>query len=187
MSNDEVVAACRAIEDGDYELARHHVNNLSMEGSNPSQVHELTQLILQKESAASQVGTNRIGLALAVAVLGYAALSIQSPATWGLPVWGVAAFLVLPCFVGALAGRSVISGRSAPQTSKRFWRAFMVTGITVAIYTVIGASIVRHKMQSSDKSMDFAIFLIVAAVYGAMAGLVAGIAGSSFVSSRRAG
>lgn len=186
LSNDEVVAACKAIEDGDFGLARHHINNLSAEGSNPSQVEELEKLIWTKERDANQLALNRIGFALAIAVLGYAALSFQSPAAWGPVVWGLAAFLILPCLVGALAGTSIVSGKSSPQKSRRFWRAFAITSVSVACYTVVGLGITRHKMQSADKSGDFAIFLVVAVIYGAMAGLVAGVAGSSFTFSRRA-
>ena len=82
-----MVAACKAIEDGDYAQARHHLNNLSMAGTHPEQVEQLQRLILEKESAASQTGTNRIGTAVSVAVLGYVVLSLRSPAAWGPVVW----------------------------------------------------------------------------------------------------
>lgn len=182
LSNDEVVAACRAIEDGDFATARHHINNLALKGSNPSQVEELEKLVWRKESEASQTSLNRVGLAFAIAVLGYAALSFQSPTAWGPAVWGLAAFFVLPVFVGALAGTSIASGAKR----QRFWRAFIVTGLAMAAYSLVGMGLVRHKMQSSDKSMDFVIYLVVAGGYGAFAGLVAGVAGSAFSAKRRA-
>jgi hypothetical protein len=186
LSNDEVVAACKAIEDGDFAQARHHINNLSLEGSNPSQVEELEKLIWRKENEAGKVSLNRIGLALGVAVFGYAILSFQQPPEWGPVIWGLAAFFLLPCFVGVLAGTSIVSGRSTPQRSRRFWRAFFITSITVAVYSLVGMALSRHKMQSSDKSMDFVVFLFVAVVYAAVAGVVSGIAGSIFGSARRA-
>jgi len=182
LSNDEMAAACKAIEDGDFDTARHHLNNLSQAGTHPEDVQQLQQLIWRKETAAKQVGYNRIGLALAVSVLGYTALSFQSPAAWGPVVWGLLAFLALPFLVGALAGTSIAGGPKSP----RFWRAFWVTSITVTIYSLVGMGITRSRMHSSDKTMDFAIFLVVALIYGAMAGMVAGIAGSALSSSKKA-
>ena len=186
MSNDEVVAACRAIEDGEFVQARHHINNLAMSGTNPSLVEELTRLIWQKEREVMQTTGNRIGMAISVAVFGYMALSFQSPEGWGPLVWGLVAFLILPCVVGVLAGNSVTASRAAPLKKLRFRRAFSITFSVVAIYTLVGMGIVRHKMQSADKSTDIAIYLVVAVVYGLMAGAVAGIAGSSFPITKRA-
>jgi hypothetical protein len=186
LSNDEVVAACRAIEDGDFAKARHHINNLALEGSNPSQVEELEKLIWRKESEAGQVGLSRIGYALAIAVLGYAALSFQSPTAWGPAIWGIAAFFVLPIIAGALAGASVLAGQNSVQKARRFWRGFIVVGLSMGVYCLIGMGLVRHKMQSSDKSMDFVVFVFVAAAYGVIAGLVAGVAGSTVGAKRKA-
>ena len=98
---------------------------------------------------------------------------------------GLTAFLLLPCFVGVLAGTSVTPTPGSPQRGQRFSRAFLITSITVVCYTLVGLVLTRTKMQSSDKSMDFVIFIVVPTVYGAMAGLVSGVAGSSIRSSRR--
>jgi len=181
-----MTAACKAIEDGDFAQARHHLNNMSMAGTSPSQVEELRQLIFRKESAATQQNLSRIGTALGVAILGYTVLSFQSPAAWGPIPWGMVVFFLLPCFVGALAGRSVTTGGPKSLKSRRFMRAFWITSLTVACYTIVGLAWTRHKMQSSDKSMDFLIFVVVAAVYGGMAGLVSGFAGSLSSTFRRA-
>ena len=142
-------------------------------------------LISRKEAAANQLSLTRIGSALAVSVLGYGVISFQSPAAWGQLIWGLVVFLVLPLLVGALAGTSVMSGTD-PQRKKRFWRAFWVASITVGVYTIVGLGITRSKMQSSDKSLDFAIFFVVVLVYGAIAGVVAGFAGSNLVPKRKA-
>jgi len=186
LSNDEVVAACKAIEDGDFATARHHINNLALEGSNPSRVEELEKLIWRKENEATQTSLGRIGTALAIAVFGYAALSFQSPEAWGQVIWALGAFLVLPSFIGAIAGSSVASGPNPQQKSRRFWRAFGIVSIVVACYSIVGMAIIRRSMQSSDKSADLLIYLVVAVIYGALAGLVAGVAGSVLVFKRRA-
>lgn len=185
-SSDEIVAACKAIEAGKFDQARHHVNNLSALGTNPEQAQNLNRLIYAKEFNAHHKSMNRLGTALSVAAFGYAILSILQPPSWGLLPWGLAVFLVLPCFVGALAGSSVGPEQTSPAKSTRFWRAFWVTGVAVACYTIIGMGIARHRMLSSDKSMDVLIFVTVAILYGIMAGLVSGVAGAISVPRRRA-
>jgi len=176
-----MVAACKAIEDGDFAQARHHLNNLSVDGTHPGDVEQLRRLILQKEAEATKLSVNRIGLAFAVAILGYAVLSYKSPDAWGQIVWGLLAFLVLPILAGGLAGTSVANGTKPAK----FWRAFGITSISAALYTLVGLSIARARMHSSDKSMDFAIYLVVAVIYGVTAGLIGGVAGTSLPAARK--
>ena len=186
MSNDEIAAARAAIAEGDYAQARHHINNLSMDGAHAAEVEELTQLILWKENAAIEIGTQRIGWAIAVAALGYLILSFRTPAAWGNVLWGLTAFFALPLFVGVLAGNSVARSRDSQQKTARFWRAFGITAVTVVVYTLVGMTLSRAKMHSSDKAADFFIYFVVAATYSIAAGVVSGFAGSTFPIARRA-
>ena len=130
------------------------------------------------EIAAARASTARLGSAIAVAVLGYAVLSFQTPAAWGPLFWGLAAFLVLPAFAGILAG-----GGEGP-TGRRFWRAFGIVAGSMAIYTTVGMAITRGNMHSSDKSSDYFVYLVVAVVYAVIAGMVAGVSGTMFKGSK---
>ena len=186
MSNDEVKAARAAIAAGDYAQARHHINNLAMLGTHSQEVDELRRLIAQQETTTNEVSVQRVGWAIAVSVLGYLILSFRTPTAWGPILWGLVAFLALPLFTGLLAGNSVGSSTNTSTQSARFWRAFSITAVTVAIYSLVGMGITRAKMHSSDKSSDFFIFFAVATVYGVGAGLVSGLAGTMFRPSRRA-
>ena len=185
MSNDEVAAARAAIADGDFAQARHHINNLAMDGSHAREVEELRGLIAMQESTTAEVTVQRIGWAIAVSVLGYIILSFRTPAAWGPVVWGLVAFLALPLLTGVLAGNSVGSNTSSSITSARFWRGFSITASTVVAYTLVGMALTRSKMHSSDKSSDLFIFFLVAAVYGVCAGLISGIASNLFARSGR--
>jgi len=68
-------------------------------------------------------------------------------------------------------------------TAQRFWRGFGLTATVVAIYTLVGMGFARSKMQSADKSTDLIVFGLVALVYGAVAGCVAGFASTVFKGS----
>ncbi len=186
MSNDEVTAARAAIAAGDYAQARHHINNLAMLGTHSQEVDELRRLISLQESSTTQVSVQRVGWAIAVSALGYLILSFRTPADWGPVLWGLIAFLALPLFTGLLAGNSVDPSTADSVPASRFWRSFAITAGTVVIYTLVGMSITRSKMHSSDKSSDFFVFFAVAAAYALGAGLVSGIASSMFGPSRRA-
>jgi len=185
LTTDDLAAAKAAIEAGDYARARHHINNLSLMPGHAADVAELNMLISHREFDSIRVGGQRVGYAIAVSGLGYMLLAIQSPAGWGQPIWGLLALFALPFAVGILSGNSVSHSHQDPQKAQRFWRSFCIAAIGAAVHTLIGLAITRGKMQSADKSSDFFIYVVVATVYGCVAGLVAGMAGSIFPIARR--
>ncbi len=174
MSNDEFHATREAIDRGDFNQARHHLNNLRMAGEDPEAIDALFERLSHVEGSRTLVNSKLQFYAITCAVVGYCILSIQSPNGWSPVVWGITSLFAIPLIVGIFAGGSV----NSPLKSARFWRCFLIASIPMAIYTLVGMYLARSKMQSADNSMDFVIYLFVAIFYGATAGVVAGAAGS---------
>ena len=174
MNHSEAQAAREAIERGHVDQALHHINNLTMIGGHDAEVQELQQRLWHYNNSVRKRNLNLQGYAVGCAVLGYALLSIESPAAWGLPIWGLVSMVAIPAMVGIFAGGSVTDG----QKSARFWRGFTITAIAIAVHSMVGMLIARSKMDSADKSYDIAVFLLVMIVHGVVAGIVAGFTGT---------
>ena len=174
MSHSEAQAAREAIAQGHVDQALHHINNLTMIGGHDAEVQELQQRLWHYNNSINKRNLNLQFYAVGCAVLGYGLLSLESPAGWGLPMWGLLSLIGIPTMVGVFAGGSV-TGNSK---SARFWRSFTITAIAIAVYTLVGMLLSRSKMDSADKSLDIAIFLLVMIVHGIVAGVVSGFTGS---------
>ena len=184
MDNDEIKQAREAQGRGDFLQARHHLSNAKIAGADHAQIDDYLQELDTQKAASAQACSKRHASSVAAAVAGYIILSFASPPSWTVPVWAVLTFIVVPAFAGVLAGNSAFSESGHPTKADRFWRAFKVVGVTVGIYSLVNMINVRGDIQSSDKSMDIAIFLFVALTYAAVAGCVGGAAGA-FIPARR--
>jgi hypothetical protein len=176
LSFDELHAAREALDDGNFEQARHHLNNARIAGADERRLAELFEELNRREFSQDRQKSGRMFFAICVAVLGYTVLSFRQPAAWSPELWIALAFLLIPVLAGALAGNSV-AATSARVKGKRFWRGFWVAFITMGLYTLINVAIVRSRVTSADKADDLTIFLVVTVAYGFAAGIVAGFAG----------
>ena len=179
MDNDEIRAAREALTAGDFELARHHLNQARVQGVDQAYVRRLVKDIDAAEAGSVTSHGRKLTFALFVAVLGYAVLSIQQPTGWTPLVWGVLAFGLIPLFSGLLAGKNLFSETGRVSKASRFLRGFFVVAISMGIYTIVNMSMARGQIQSAQKSLDLAIYLVVGVAFGVIAGIVGGLSAAT--------
>lgn len=109
----------------------------------------------------------------ALACLGYLILAFQQPTEWGMILWAVLAFLVVPVGAGVFV---------AFQTAESAMRARFFTGLRIGawamgIYTGIELCLVHSRIGSNPNTG--AVFLVgsfVTLIYALLAGNACGMA-----------
>ena len=113
------------------------------------------------------------GLGLLLAIVGYLVLALRQPSAWGMPVWALLAFAVVPAGAGWLAGRGRIGGSEFRECFRAgAWPA----AIAMALYAGITLIVLHTRVSSgANGGSVFLVGVFVALVYAAAAGPVAGI------------
>ena len=174
---DDIGEARKALADGDFARARAHLAVARQEGADETTLRALLDEIDEAEGAITKSSSAHILWAIMLALIAYVVLSLQSPANWGMPVWVLLAFIVVPIVIGVLSAMSV-----PPHAEKgdRFKRAMGVATLAMAIYATVGLILSERKMgtHSLQATQVFTAGMVVVVVYALIAGFVAGFAGS---------
>lgn len=171
---DDVGEARKALADGDFARARAHLAVARQEGADPNTLAELRQEIDDAESAITQSSSKHLLWSIAVAVVAYVVLSLQSKEAWGV-AWGLLALIAVPAGVGILAGMSL---PPHSQSRDRFTRALWLGMTAMATYATAGV-ILSHRKIATDSTQLMQVFLAGAlsvVAFSVVAGLVAGFA-----------
>lgn len=171
----EAVADARsALDAGRMREARRHI--VRAEGMRPARKDTLRllrrELQLKENAQRGRTKTSTLR-GFGLALLGYLCLSLQQPPGWGVPLWGLLAFGVVPGVSGWFVGRAQ-GPESDPRN--RFWSSAQAVGAAMAFYAGILLLILRARFRSGgDTGQVVFVWLLVIVVYAALAGLVAGV------------
>jgi len=125
------------------------------------------RLFKQPVATRASLSPPRAWIGFLIAAVGYGILAFRSPGAWGVGLWATLALLIIPILGGlAIGGRGYISWRIAA--------CFRGIGLPMAVYTLIGAFIARHRVQSAPGSgmeaiLPITILYCLAATVAALA------------------
>lgn len=181
-------AAEQCIAAGRLDEARAHIGDAARLGAGSRDVRPLLRAIDVQDTARRIRGRWSGPTAFWVAAGCYLVISFAGPRGWTLPVWAALAFGFTPLLAGWLAGR--VAG-AAFGPVRRFFVAMKAVGMAMFLYTGISLIVLRSRITGGAEPdvhralQTFLAGLVVAAVYGIAAGLVAGAA-SAFLAGHGA-
>ncbi len=120
------------------------------------------------------------GPAFWCAAAGYLLVALQQPRGWGLAVWALLAFVLVPGFAGLVGGLKV--GRVGTRQA-HFRQAYWAVAWAMAGYTGLNLLILRARFTGSGFAGALLVWILVTAVYATAAGVVAGF-GASLITGR---
>lgn len=166
--------ALQALAQKNYAAAKHHLNAASVAGVDRRQVQDIEFRIEQAEHLSHEHSQKFVVGALAFAGVAYLILSARSPGDWMLPLWALLAFLLVPAVEGILIAKGA---RDEDTAGQRFWRAWLIGAATMGVYTLWNLVLLNSRINTHNNVGDIplVIFTLVL-LYGAIAGVVAGIA-----------
>jgi hypothetical protein len=169
-------AAEVALARGDLVLAEHHLDAWESSGASPEETQRFREQLFERRISLSKNRGKQVLIGLAIAVFGYAALSLRTILDWTPAIWGVLSFVLIPGLAGAFVSRS--AGPVAPGMT-RFWRGFLLCFLTMGTYSAIEVVLAASRMASRKGDADvILIATVVTIAYGAIAGIVGGTIGS---------
>jgi hypothetical protein len=115
-------------------------------------------------------------------LLAYLLLSMQQPLGWGILVWVLLAFLIVPGLIGLLIGKKLGAEPTAPM---KFWAGLKGVAWAMAFYAFLNPILLlgRLNVEGENGARLFAV-LLVTVVFALLAGGVAGLA--SALTAKRA-
>jgi len=120
------------------------------------------------------------GPAFWFAAAGYLLVALQQPRGWGVAVWAVLAFLLVPGLAGLVGGLKV--GRVGTRKA-HFRQAYWAVAWVMATYAGLNLMILRARFTGSGFGGALLVWVFVTAVYATVAGIVAGL-GASLITGR---
>jgi hypothetical protein len=193
--DDRVAARQARIAEAEHALARGRFNDarrlmgeargLGAKGVKDPRLTQLQKAI--KEAEAGQAKRARVGpwAGLGVGLLAYLLVSAAQPPAWGIPVWALLAFVVVPGIIGYTTGR--VLGRSA-ERKPRFRAGLFAGAAAMFLYASVTLMVLHARIGSTGDSGEvFLVGLFVSLVYSGLAGAVAGAASAYLAWSRAEG
>lgn len=170
--------ARQAAHDGDYTQARHYTNTARSLGADVGAVAEMFAVIDDAEHFARIHTDKTVLTAIGIAVVGYAILSTTTPARLTPIAWFALAFGIVPSIVGTVSGHS---HRASAPSKARFWRAWGIVAIAMALFAGSNLVILRGAIARPPEAGSLTtVVAAVAIAYGTAAGIVGGFCAAHF-------
>ena|GEM_PF-4698287 len=173
--DDEIKAARNALAQGDFALARHHLDNAHGLGLTVDRADPLFRLLDDQERIAIHQHVGRVVYGFAAAALLYGGLSFVDPRSMSPAVLALLRLLVIPAVCGVFAGHSVFSEDGKPTRSHRFARGFAVAGLAMGFCALASMISIHGQIESDQTGSAPIVIFTVALCMGAVAGLSGGI------------
>ena len=171
-SHADLHSAQSALERGDLAAAQQHLD-LAIQNRAPHSQTKRLSVAIQTAAQAQQRRSRGGGWGgFVVGIVGYLCLSIRQPLDWGLPLWSVLAFLLVPGLVGLVVGR--VQGAMG-TTAGSFGTAAKSAGKAMGLYTAVHLLLIGGPHSSgANTSQEFLAGLLSTLLFALIAGLAAG-------------
>ncbi|HLJ54260.1 MAG TPA: hypothetical protein VKT77_04420 [Chthonomonadaceae bacterium] len=121
--------------------------------------------------AAGVRNTRAVWLAFLIACIGYLITSSQQPAGWGVGLWMLLAWLLIPTVAAFALSRVQAPGRAAPQLFKAGMKG---VGWAMFLYSAITLRALAHRVGGGNAFQGFIAGLLTCVLCTVIAGAVAG-------------